>query len=413
MNDRKMASGTSASDAILSRTVRQETAKIVSSLSRSFGSLDVAEDAAASAIEEALGHWRVHGVPPRPGAWLMTAARHNAIDAVRRTQRYRDALSKVESSDSIQSASSEMDERVSLLFGCCHPSLSHEAQLALSLRAVLGLTTDQIAKATLEPSSTVGQRITRAKRKIGAAGVPLRIPEPEDRSAHLDIVLTVISVMYDSAHLRPGATADVDRNLADDALWLAEVVAATLPSEAEAHGLYALLLFHRARESARSVNGELVPMMQQDRTHWDSRLIAAAHDSLLQAAHLRNPGRWQIHAAIAACHSDAAQNELTDWAQILALYDMLLAYDKSPIVLLNRAVALAEVTTPAMALAETEKLEPHLKNYHLWHAVHAEFLERLGRRIEAQKAAETAHTMTMNKAERALLLARHNTQRND
>ncbi|WP_353829293.1 RNA polymerase sigma factor [Agromyces sp. SYSU T0242] len=285
-------------------------------------------------------------------------------------------------------------------------AISPDAQLALTLRAICGLTTAQIARATLAPESTVAQRIVRAKRKIGAAGIPLRIPEGSERAARLDIVLTVVSVMYSEAHLVAGGDAAADRDLADDALWLARVVAHELPREAEAHGLLALLLFHRAREGARAVDGELILLADQDRARWDRRLIAEAQVVLQKAAELRRPGRWQLHAAIAACHSDTRDGGDTDWTQVLTLYDMLLGYDRSPVVRLNRAVALAEVDGPQAALDEVDALGSALSGYHLWHAVRARMLRQLGRRDEAMAEDLCALELTANDAERRLLEAR-------
>ncbi|WP_223172490.1 RNA polymerase sigma factor [Microbacterium sp. NIBRBAC000506063] len=305
-----------ASDAVLAETVRAEAGRIVGALARFFGSIDVAEEAVAEAVEEALGAWRRAGVPPGAAAWLTIAARRNALDRMRRAKLHRDRLPLLAPMpDAVPPAGQggEADDRLPLLFGCCHPALSPEAKLALTLRAVLGVTTAQIAQATQEPAATVGQRISRAKRKMAASGIRLRIPEGAERASRLDLVLTVISVMYDTAHHRPGADARADRDLAEDALWLASVVAEELPGEAEAHGLRALLLFHRARDRARSQGGEFVPLPQQDRRLWDRSLIAAAHSSLERAAALRRPGRWQLQAAIAACHSDAAEAADTDW----------------------------------------------------------------------------------------------------
>ncbi len=293
-----------------------------------------------------------------------------------------------------------------LLFGCCHPSLGPDAQLALTLRAVCGLTTGQIARATLSTDTAVAQRIVRAKRKIGDAGIPLRIPEAAERAERLDVVLTVISVMYSEAHLVAGRDAAADRDLAEDALWLARVVAEALPGDAEAQGLRALLLFHRAREDARAVDGELVLLGRQDRSRWDATLLAAARRTLERAARLRRPGRWQLHAAIAACHADAGGADDTDWLQIITLYDMLLAYDRSPVVRLNRAVALAEVEGAQGALREVEGLEEPLSRYHLWHAVRAHLLRRLGRDDEALVADLRALELTANEAERRVIAGR-------
>lgn len=397
-----------ASDRLLARVIREESARIVAALTGWLGSLDLAEESVAEAIEEAVRHWRTHGVPPNPGGWLTQAARHNALDRLRREKRYREKLALL--ADPAEAApltgTGEPDERLPLLFGCCHPAVSPDAQLALTLRAICGLTTAQIARATLAPESTVAQRIVRAKRKIGAAGIPLRIPEGSERAARLDIVLTVVSVMYSEAHLVAGGDAAADRDLADDALWLARVVAHELPREAEAQGLLALLLFHRAREGARAVDGELVLLADQDRARWDRRLIAEAQAVLEKAAMLRRPGRWQLHAAIAACHSDTRDGGDTDWLQVLTLYDMLLAYDRSPVVRLNRAVALAEVDGPKAALDEVDSLRRALKGYHLWHAVRSRMLRHLGRRDEAMAEDLCALELTANDAEQRLLQGR-------
>ncbi|GAA1468516.1 RNA polymerase sigma factor [Microbacterium thalassium] len=394
-----------ASDLLLSETVRAESGRIVAALTRRLGSFDVAEEAVADAVEEAVREWRVRGIPPRPGAWLTEAARHNAMDRLRRDRVYRDKLTLLAEPlrEEAGTDAAEPDERLPLLFGCCHPALAPDAQLALTLRTIVGLTTAQIARATLQPVPTVQQRIVRAKRKIAAAGIPLQIPEGDDRRERLDIVLTVVSVMYSEAHLMDGRDAAADRDLADDAIWLARVVAASLPDEAEAHGLVALLLFHRARESARAVDGDLVLLGDQDRSRWDRSLMIAAHSSLRAAAALRRPGRWQLHAAIAACHADATGDAGTDWLQVLTLYDMLLAYDRSPLVRLNRAVALARVDGPDVALAEVDDLEPALAGAHLWHAVRASLLRELGREDEALAADLRALELTANAAERRLL----------
>jgi predicted RNA polymerase sigma factor len=394
-----------ASDRLLARVLREESARIVAALTGWLGSLDLAEESVAEAVEEALREWRARGVPPNPGGWLTQAARHNALDRIRREKRYREKLALLPHAEFAPPASvhEQPDERLPLLFGCCHPALSPDAQLALTLRAICGLTTAQIARATLTPEATVAQRIVRAKRKIGATGIPLRIPEGPQRAERLDIVLTVVSVMYSEAHLVAGGDASADRDLADDAVWLARVIAHALPREAEAQGLLALLQFHRAREGARAVGGDLVLLADQDRRRWDRRLVAEAQTSLERAAMLRRPGRWQLHAAIAACHADAEAAEVTDWLQVLTLYDMLLAYDRSPIVRLNRAVAVAEVDGPQPALAEVDALQAELNGYHLWHAVRARMLRGLGRDDEAMAEDLCALELTANEAERRLL----------
>ncbi|MFC0197626.1 RNA polymerase sigma factor, partial [Microbacterium arthrosphaerae] len=371
---------------------------------------DVADEAVAEAVEEALGAWRRRGIPPKPGAWLMQAARHNALDRVRRERVLRDKVALLgageERGGDPASSRPPADERLPLLFGCCHPALAPDAQLALTLRAVCGLTTGQIARATFSTDAATGQRISRAKRKIADSGIPLRIPEGPDAAARLDLVLTIVSVMYSEAHFVAGADAAADRDLADDALWLARVVAEALPRAAEAWGLLSLLRFHRARESARAVDGELVLLADQDRSLWDAALLADARVALERAARLRAPGRWQLHAAIAACHADAAGAASTDWLQVLTLYDMLLAYDRSPVVRLNRAVALARVDGAAAALAEVDALEEPLVRSHLWHAVRASVLRELGRDDEALAADLRALELTANESERRLLAAR-------
>jgi predicted RNA polymerase sigma factor len=396
-----------ASDRLLAGVIREESARIVGALTGWLGSLDLAEEAVAEAIEEAVRQWRTRGVPPNPGAWLTQAARHNALDRLRREKRYREKLVLLAEPDPVPHVvATGADERLPLLFGCCHPALSPDAQLALTLRAVCGLTTAQISRATLTPEATVAQRIVRAKRKIGATGIPLRIPEGAERAERLDIVLSVVSVMYSEAHLVAGGDAAADRDLADDAVWLARVVAHELPREAEAQGLLALLLFHRAREDARAVEGELVLLADQDRARWDRRLIAEGQSVLERAAMLRRPGRWQLHAAIAACHTDTRDGDATDWLQVLTLYDMLLAYDRSPIVRLNRAVALAEVDGPRAGLDDVDALQRDLAGYHLWHAVRARMLRGLGRDDEAMTEDLCALELTANDAERRLLTAR-------
>jgi len=394
-----------ASDRLLGVVVREESARITAALTASFGSFDVAEEAVAEAVEEALREWRSRGIPPKPGAWLMQAARHNALDRVRRARVLRDKVALLPE-PLPAGASAPADERLPLLFGCCHPALAPDAQLALTLRAVCGLTTAQIARATFSTEPATGQRISRAKRKIADSGIPLRVPSGPDAAARLDLVLTVVSVMYSEAHFVAGAAAAADRDPADDALWLAEVIADALPRAAEAHGLLALLRFHRARESARSVDGELVLLADQDRSRWDAGLIAGARDELERAARLRRPGRWQLHAAIAACHADASDAASTDWLQVLTLYDMLLAYDRTPVVRLNRAVALARVEGADAALDEVDALADALARSHLWHAVRASLLREAGRDDEALAADLRALELTANEAERRLLAAR-------
>ncbi|AZS36370.1 hypothetical protein CVS47_00971 [Microbacterium lemovicicum] len=397
-----------ASDALLARTVREEAARLVATLTASFRSFDIAEEAVAAAVEEAVRAWRVRGVPPNPGAWLSRAARNNALDRIRREQRLRTRLPLLAAPEATMPDESDpaVDERLPLLFGCCHPALSPDAQLALTLRAVCGLTTRQVARATFSTEPAVAQRIVRAKRKMAASGIPLRIPDASGFPPRLDIALAVVAAMYSEAHLRSGADAAADRDIADDAVWLSGVIVGALPAEPEARGLRALLLLHSARESARAADGELVLLEDQDRTRWDAALIDEAGRELDRAAARRRPGRWQLHAAIAACHADAASSAETDWPQILALYDLLLRHDGSAVVRLNRAVALSRVGAPRAALEEVDGLRERLGGSHLWHAVRAALLRDLGRGEEALAADLTALELTANDAERRLLARR-------
>jgi predicted RNA polymerase sigma factor len=397
--------GPAASDLALEQAVRAETGRLVGSLYRVLGDLDVAEDAVADAVVEALVQWRRDGIPRRPGAWLQTAARRNAIDRLRRADRLRGRLPSLgrwaAASPSHPNGGDPDggDERLGLLFGCCHPALAPPARLALTLRAVVGLTTEQISRATFEPEATVAQRISRAKRKIGSAGITVGIPEPDELPPRLDVVLAVICTTYNEAYLGP-------RDLADDAVWLAGAVATALPHEPEAWGALALLRLHRARAAARSDGERLVLLAAQDRSRWQHAEIVDAVRLIERAATMRRPGRFQLQAAIAACHCEATSWADTDWLQILTLYDLLLTHDRSPVVRLNRAVALMQVAGPAAALAEVDAVAPRLQRSHLMHATRAQLLRELGRSIEAGDADRRALAASHHAAEQSLLTAR-------
>ena len=398
-----------ASDAVLERVVRDETAHLVATLHRILGDLDVAEEAVAEAVVEALRAWRRDGIPDRPGGWLLTAARHNALDRLRRETRYRDKLQILAGriDETAPPPADGQDERLALIFGCCHPALARPAQVALTLRAILGLTTAEIARAffTLEP--TIAQRIVRAKRKIVQAGIPVRVPGVDEMPERLDTVLTVIYLAYNEAYLATGGPDPSRRDLADDAIWLANLVSTSLPREPEALGLLALLRLHHARAAARfDSEGHIVLLADQDRTTWDGDAIKSAIDQIERAAAMRRPGRYQLQAAIAACHAEASDWASTDWLQILTLYDMLLRLDPSPVVRLNRAIALAQFDGPARALAELDALAEPLRNYHLLHATRAQLLRGLGRGTEARVADTAALALTGNVAERHLLTER-------
>ena len=392
--------------AALAAAIRAAARRIVASQHRQGGDFDVAEEAVQDAVLEALRHWRVDGIPERPGAWLQVAARRNALDRLRRRQRHEKVLDRL-APVAPPAGSDAPDERLPLLFGCCHPALAVEARVALSLRAVVGLTTAQIARAFLVGEATMAQRIVRAKRKIVVAGIPLTMPPADQWAERLDDVLTVTCLMFNEAYVSTAGEAGDDRDLGDDALWLAGLVATSLPHEPEALGLLALLTLQHARQPARfDAAGSLVLLEHQDRSRWDRAAIDSADALLERAAARHRPGRFQLQAAIAACHASAASWSETDWLQILVLYDMLLAHDPSPVTQLNRGVALGKVWGPADALAYVDRLGEPLRGYHLFHATRAALLRELGRREEADAADARALTLTRNPAEQVLLRTR-------
>jgi predicted RNA polymerase sigma factor len=365
-----------------------------------------------SAVAEALEVWRRDGPPDRPAAWLQTAARHNALDLVRRRTRQQALAARVAEDAgeaSYDGATGEAtDDRLALLFACCHPALAPESRLALTLRAVIGMTTPQIARAFLVNERTLAQRIVRAKRKIVTAGIALTVPAEDVLPERLRDVLAVVALMYNEGFVSSdGATQD--RDLAGDAVWLADIVATSLPGEAEGWGLAALLTVQHARAAARfSEDGALVLLPDQDRSRWDHDAIAAGERMLERAAALQAPGPYQLRAAIAACHATSPSWEQTDWLQIAALFEALTTYDPSPVVRLNRAVAvsqLGEEHVPA-ALAAVDALAEPLDGYHLFHATRAQLLTRLGRGAEADAANARALALTTNDAERRLLTTR-------
>src|SRR4051794_27838405 len=383
---------------------------------RLFGDFDLAEEAVQSAVLEAVQAWRRDGVPDRPGGWLHVAARRNGLDLLRRDSResraYRrvaavDALRTVGDADaSTRDPAADGDDRLALLFACCHPALAPEARLALTLRAVAGLTTAQISRAFLVSEPTLAQRIVRAKRKVTATGISLQVPPRDQLAGRLDDVLTVVALMYNEAYVSTTGVSH-DRNLGDDAVWLAGVIATSLPDQAEAWGLAALLTVQHARSGARfDASGALVLLRDQDRSLWDREAIAAGEAMLDRAAALRRPGRWQLQAAIAACHAAAPSWDDTDWLQIAALYDVLIGRDPSPVPRLNRAIAVAQLGHPERALADLDEVAAALRGFHLYHAARAEVLRSLGRDDEAYEADRAALGLTANDAERRLLQTR-------
>jgi RNA polymerase sigma factor (sigma-70 family) len=394
-------------DGLLARTLREESGLLVARLARQFHDFDLAEEAVQSAVAEALEVWRRDGPPDNPAAWLQTAARHNALDLVRRRTR-QDALAHRAPEVTPYDGGSATDERLALLFACCHPTLAPEVRMALTLRAVVGMTTPQIARAFLVNERTLAQRIVRAKRKIVSAGITLTVPADDVLTERLADVLAVIALMYNEGFVSSdGGTQD--RDLAGDAVWLAGVVATSLPDEAEAWGLAALLTFQHARAAARfSEAGDLVLLQDQDRSRWDRAAIDAGEGMLERAAALHSPGPFQLRAAIAACHATSPSWADTDWLQIVTLFEVLTRYDPSPVVRLNRAVAMSQVAPQEVepSLAAVEELADRLDGYHLFHATRAQLLTRLGRDEEAAVANARALALTTNDAERRLLATR-------
>jgi RNA polymerase sigma-70 factor (ECF subfamily) len=377
----------------------------VATLVRVLGDIDLAEDAVQDAFAIALRKWPADGLPPNPGGWITTTARNAAIDRLRREARGRELLAQVVVLDQYgdepaQEVGPMQDDRLRLIFTCCHPALSTEAQVALTLRLLGGLTTDEVARAFLVPEPTMAQRLVRAKRKIKAAHIPYRIPPEAELPDRLRPVLAVLYLSYNA-----GADNPSGDEVRTEAVRLARAVAGLMPDEPEAAGLLALLLLTESRRRARFTgSGELVLLADQDRARWDRTLIDEGQ-AIVRACLRRNrPGPYQIQAAISAVHADAASIGSTDWDQILALYDQLLALSPTPVVALNRAIALGEVRGPAAALALVDDLD--LDGYHLFHATRADLLRRLGRTDEAARAYARAAGLAPADAERAFLEGR-------
>ncbi|MEU5695323.1 sigma-70 family RNA polymerase sigma factor [Actinosynnema sp. NPDC020468] len=404
----------SAREAV-ARVHREEWARVVAALTRRFGDLDIAEEAAAEAFATAVERWPADGVPPNPGAWLTTTAHRRAIDRIRREHKrddkHREAL-MAHDDDPPEPLGAIDDDRLRLIFTCCHPALAVEARVALTLRMVGGLTTPEIARAFLVAESTMGQRITRAKAKIKAARIPYRMPSAEDLPARVTGVLAVLFLVFNEGYLATGPDTDpVRHDLTAEAIRLTRLIRVLLPEDGEVAGLLALMLLTEARRVARvSAGGELVALDEQDRGSWDTALIAEGHhlvrERLVAAAAGATPGRYQVLAAINAVHTSARDIRDTDWSQVLALYDRLVRLDPSPIVALNRAVAVAELDGPEVALAAVDRLEPRLADYHAFHATRADLLRRTGRGGEARAAYDRAVELAGNTAETAYLIRR-------
>jgi len=401
---------------VITRVHHEEWARVVATLARRFGDLDIAEEMTAEAFATAVERWPVDGVPPSPGAWLTTTAHRKAIDRlrreVRREEKHKEALMLSDASEQTETTAplgAIDDDRLRLVFTCCHPALALEVRVALTLRMVGGLTVPEIARAFLVQETAMARRITRAKAKIKAAKIPYRVPLREDLPARVTGVLAVLYLIFNEGYLASDPEKEAVRgDLTAEAIRLTRLVRALMPADGEVAGLLALMLLTEARRAVRvSASGELVTFDKQDRGAWDRELIAEGH-ALVRArlASGQAPGRYQILAAINAVHTDAPDVRDTDWSQVIALYDQLVRLDPSPIVRLNRAIAVAELDGPQVALAEVDGLP--LEGYHAFHATRADLLRRLGRSEESRAAYDRAIGLAGNTAETAYLIRRRN-----